>query len=129
MDELLHYQPDNLLHLVRAVGQVGGRDFTAAFEVDRVKVRVTAPILKRFIHGLSIDEARGVIAEEGWTATVVKKQLTEPCIVQHAESFEVQKDGLRAFFLYDDVPSRRAINGRVDAATALAKAQAYLKGA
>ena len=84
-------KPDTITWLVRVVGP----DFVAAFETDGTKVRITAPILRKYIHGLSTDEARAIIAEEGWRAAVVKKQLTEPCIIQHRESFEVQKDGGR----------------------------------
>lgn len=114
--------PDCILHLVRVVG----KDFVAAFETDGRKVLVTAPFLKRYIHGLSTDEARAVILEEGWQATHVKRQLTEPRLIQHDESFEVQKDGLRAFYYFDDVASRRAIKGRADKVTAYGKAKAYL---
>jgi len=116
--------PDTITWLVRVVGP----DFVAAFETDGSKVRVTAPILRKYIHGLFTDEACAIIAEEGCQPRSSRSNSPSPAssIIQRRKSFEVQKDGVKAFFLYDDVASRRAINGRCDKETALIKAQGYL---
>jgi hypothetical protein len=76
--------------------------------------------------GLTDAEARIVIGRKGWTASIVTQQPDPPRIVQHVESFEVQVNGRRAFFYFDENAGRRAISGRVDKAKALTQAQAYL---
>lgn len=77
------------------------------------------------LHSLTNDEARKIIAAKGWCATLVKGHMP-PRLIQHQESFEVQKGDVRAFFYFDEVAGRRAINGRADEATAYIRAQAYL---
>jgi hypothetical protein len=113
--------PDYVLQLVR----ITGPDFVAGVEVDERSVREAAPILKALI-GMSIDQAREHIRAKGWTASIVTAQAEPLSIVQHAESFEVRKDGKRAFFYFDEKEGRRAITNRSTKPKALERAQAYL---
>jgi hypothetical protein len=113
--------PDYVLQLVR----VTGPDFVASFEVDERAVREAAPILKALI-GMSVDQARDHIRAKGWTASMTQPE--PPRIVQHVESFEVRKNGQRAFFYFDEIEGRRAITGRTTKQKALERAQAYLTG-
>jgi hypothetical protein len=91
------------------LGRVTGPDFVAAFETDGV-VRKAAPILS-FMLGWSDDKVREHVAAKGWKASLVTAEVGPPPIVQHEESFEVVKGGLRAFFYFDDIAGRRAISG------------------
>jgi len=68
-------KPDNILHLIRVVGQIDGHDFCAG------RWRQGAGDLRKYLHGLEDDEARAVITEEGWEARVVRTQLTEPRVI------------------------------------------------
>jgi hypothetical protein len=72
------------------------------------------------------DESSAIIAGKGWRASLVITQIGKPRILQHEESFEVLKTGVRSFFYFDDVAGRCAINGRDTKERALAFAQAYL---
>jgi hypothetical protein len=103
------------MKLVRVVAP----HFVAGFETDGV-VRRAAPILKRLV-GLTDDQARQVVASNGWKASVI----ADPQIIQHEESFEVQWPGGRKFFYFDDNAGRRAISGRVTSAAAYAAALAF----
>jgi hypothetical protein len=69
---------------------VVGPNFVASFETDGI-VQRTAPILKD-LAGMTDAEAREYIWSQGWKASVV---ADEPRIIQHEESFEVQRDGKR----------------------------------
>ena len=111
-------KPDSILYLVRVVGL----DFVASFETNANLVGEVPPELRH----LTNDGARKIIAAHGWKATIVKRPVTEPRLIQHNESFEVQRDGIRAFFYFDDNASSRAISGRVTKAKAFEKVQAYL---
>ncbi|MCL2714734.1 MAG: hypothetical protein FWD68_09195 [Alphaproteobacteria bacterium] len=114
--------PDCILTVVCVVAP----NFVGAFETDGEKVLTTEPVLRGHIHGLSTDKARHVIAENRWRATVVREPVATPRLVQREESIEVQKGCVRALFYFDEIPSRRAINGRADKATAVSLAQRYL---
>jgi hypothetical protein len=48
-------------------------------------------------------------------------------LIQHDESFEVQKGGVRAFY-FDENATRHAVSHRVDKKTAFEKARKYLVG-
>jgi hypothetical protein len=90
--------------LVRVVGP----DFVAAFESDGV-VRRAAPILKALV-GMTDDEARAYIAAQGWQASIVAGAPTR--VIQHWESFEVQRDGKVKKFFFDTNAFRRGVSGR-----------------
>ena len=82
--------------------------------------------MRQQLHGLSDDEARAVIRQNGWQASRITRQLTEPRIVDHKDaSFEVRRDGVRSFFYYDNNPGRRSISGKHDKPSAQAMAEAY----
>lgn len=112
-------KPDYVLTLV----QITGPDFVAGIETDGATIRKADPTLKNMI-GMTAAEARAHIRAKGWKASLVAS--SEPGIVQHDESFEVLKAGKRGYFYFDDVPGRRAINGRPTKSAALQRAQAYL---
>lgn len=105
------------LTLVRVVGP----NFVAGFESDGI-VRRAAPILKDLI-GMTDDEARAHIAAKGWRAAIVAGGRTR--VIQHWESFEVQRDGKRTMFFFDTNAFRRGVNGRVDKETARQQALAF----
>jgi hypothetical protein len=107
------------MKLVRVVAP----HFVAAFETDGT-VRRAAPILRRLLLGRSDEEARRIIASNGWSASVVP----DPQIIQHEESFEVRHPGGRKFFYFDDNAGRRAVSGRMTSAAAYVAAQAFLNG-
>jgi hypothetical protein len=85
------------------------RIFVTGFETDGV-VQRSAPILKDLV-GMTDAEASEYIWSQGWKASIV---ADEPKIIQHEESFEVQRDGkrtaLRSIALIDalDIASQRS---------------------
>lgn len=61
------------MKLVRVVGT----HFVAGFETDGT-VKNCAPILRRHLHGKTDDEAREIIKQKGWKASVVAEYIPDP---------------------------------------------------
>ena len=61
--------------------RVKASSFTAGFETDGV-VRRCAPILRKALLGKTDDEARQIIAQKGWKASVIAEE-DEPWIRGH----------------------------------------------
>ena len=96
--------------LVDGKARIREDDFVAGFESDGI-VRNAAPILRKKLLGKTDDEAREIIKAEGWKASVVAGAPTR--VIQHWESFEVQKDGKATKFFFDTNAFRRGVSGRV----------------
>jgi hypothetical protein len=105
------------MKLVRIVAP----DFVAGFETDGI-VRRAAPIIA-YVVGWTDDQVRDHVRAQGWQASILAGGTTR--VIQHWESFEVQRDGKIKKFFFDTNAFRRGVTGHMSKEAARQDALAF----